>query len=256
MTTLTLLVKASNPKQIKQVEDLLKNDLGDLDLEINVLGNPISKWLQVSVSGEDEAIATNYINQRIGTCPTNIKKYSNLKGYISKIDTAKQEVSVDVGVFEPKIMQAAVPLGYLQSHFAGGRKADLKKIAEIYSFGEGMPLSVKIVSLNNEDNTLQAELSFESLGRIGSWQRSLLDRLIVLQASRGEVEVVLKRTGLNRDVIGVEALGMFEHSLTCKLGTDAAGLVSRVGRYMRNSVLIVYSPKNILGLIGDMALNL
>ena len=115
---------------------------------------------------------------------------------------------------------------------------------------------LKLLSLNGEDDVLQAELSIEALRRIGSWQRSLLDRLIVLGASRGEVEVVLERTGLNRDVIGVEALGMFEHALTCKLGTDAAGLVSRMGRYMRNSEFIVYNPKNVLGFIGDMALNL
>ena len=54
---------------------------------------------------------------------------------------------VDVGVFEPKIMQAAVSLGYLQAQLADGRKVDLKRIAEIYGFHEGLPLSVKIAEL-------------------------------------------------------------------------------------------------------------
>ena len=144
MTILTLFAKASNPKQLKQVSDLLKAELGDLDLEIEVLGSPVNKWVQVALSGEDEPIATNYINKRIGTCPVNKKnvtKFSVLKGYISKVDTEKQELQVDVGVFEPKITQAAIALSYLQAQLADGRKDDLKKIADAYGFQEGLPVS-------------------------------------------------------------------------------------------------------------------
>ena len=56
--------------------------------------------------------------------------------------------------------------------------------------------------------------------------------------------MVLERTRLNRDVIGMEALGLFEHALTCKLGTDAAGLIPRIGRYMRHADFSVFNPKN------------
>jgi hypothetical protein len=83
-----------------------------------------------------------------------------------------------------------------------------------------------------------------------------LDRLIILGASLGEIETVLERTRLNRDIISVEELGMFEHALTCKLGTDAAGLVSQVGRYMRNSRFIVFNPKKQVNSIGKLALSL
>ena len=67
---------------------------------------------------------------------------------------------------------------------------------------------------------------------------------------------MLERTRLNRDIIGVEELGMFEHALTCKLGTDAAGLVSKVGRYMRNFGFIVFNPKKLVECIGELALTL
>jgi hypothetical protein len=48
---------------------------------------------------------------------------------------------------------------------------------------------------------------------------------------------------LERDVIEVEQLGFFEFSLTCKLGTEARGLIPRVGRYMRNAVFVVFNSK-------------
>ncbi len=260
MATLTLLVKASNAGQLKKIDDLLKSEFENLDLDVKVYGNPVNRWVQVSLSGEDEAIATSYINKNIGTCPINIKnvdKFSVLKGYISKVDPDKQELKVDVGIFEPKMIQATVPLAYLQAQLADGRKVDLKKISEVYGFHLNLPLSIKTICLNGEeDKPLQAELSTAQIEKIRLWQQSLLDRLIVLGSSAGEIEKVLERTRLNRDVIGTEALGLFEHALTCKLGTDAAGLIPKIGRYMKNSTFVIFSPKKVRELIGESALNL
>jgi hypothetical protein len=255
MTTLTLLVKASNLGQVKQIDELLKTQFTELDVEIEVSNNTANRWVQVSLSGEDENIATSYINKEIGTCPTsleNAKKYPVLRGYISKLDLTKQELSVDVGIFEPKIVLATVPLAILQSQLVEGRKVDLKKIAEIYGLVERSPLSIKPVSpITEEVEGLQAELAAEQVERLHSWQQSLLDRLIILGASLDKIENVLERTRLNRDVIEIETLGMFEHALTCKLGTNAAGLVSIVGRYLRNSVFVVFNAKKSLDFLSE-----
>ena len=260
MTALTLLVKASNLGQVKQIDELLKTQFEELDVEVKVLTISANRWVQVSLSGEDEAIATSYINKEIGTCPTNLetaKNYPVLKGYISKLDLNKQELIVDVGIFEPKIVLATVPLACLQAQLVDGRKVDLKKIAEIYGLAERSPLSIKPLSpIAQEGDVLQAELSVEQIEKLHAWQQSLLDRLIILGASKETIENVLERTRLNRDVIGIETLGMFEHALTCKLGTDAAGLVGIVGRYLRNSVFVVFNAKKSLDFLGEQGLTL
>jgi hypothetical protein len=260
MTDLTLLIKTSNSRLQQMIDDLLKSEFENLSVDVKVLGNSAGKWVKVSVSGEDEVIATSYINKKIGTCPISIKKVSHfsiLKGYISKIDIAKQELVVDVGVFEPRIVQSIIPLATLQAQLADGKKIDLQKISEIFGFKENLPLTIKVVHLNDEQNeAMQAELSTEQIEKIQLWQQSFLDKLIILGASQGEIETVLERTRLNRDIIGIEELGLFEHALTCKLGTDAAGLVSKVGRYMRNSRFIVFNPKKLVECIGESALTL
>jgi hypothetical protein len=254
-TVLTLLVKASNAGLLKHIDDLLKDEFKNLDLDVKVLGSPVNKWVQVSLSGEDEAIATSYINKEIGTCPISIKKVeknSVLKGYISKVDAVKQELKVDVGIFEPKIVQAAIPLAYLQAQLAGGKNFDLKKISDAYGLHENLPLSIKITDPNvAESAELKAELSAAQIEKFTMWQQSLLDRLIVLRASSGDIEAVLERTRLNRDVIDTEKLGLFEHALTCKLGTDAAGLIPQIGRYMRHAVFIVFNAKKLADFIGE-----
>jgi hypothetical protein len=260
MTTLTLLVKASNLGQVRQIDELLKAQFEELEVEVKVLTDSANRWVQVSLSGEDEAIATSYITKQIGTCPSNLeaaKKSPSIKGYISQLDLNKQELIVDVGIFEPKTVLATVSLTSLQTQLVDGRKVDLKKISEIYGLAERMPIKIKPLPSNGEGSeVLEAELSMEQVERLHSWQQSLLDRLMVLGASKETIETVLERTRLTRDVIDIETFGMFEHALTCKLGTNAAGLVGVVGRYLRNSVFVVFNAKKSLEFQGEQGLTL
>ena len=43
----------------------------------------------------------------------------------------------------------------------------------------------------------------------------------------------------------MESLGLFEYALTCKLGTDAAGLIPRIGKILKTAKLTVFNPKRI-----------
>jgi len=243
MTNLILLTKAWNGGQLRQIEELLTNQFADLEVDLKIIGNPTNRWVQASVEGEDHAVATAYIRKEIGICPTNISAVGAemLKGYVSKIDTEKQRLVVDVGVFEPKITPAVVSLADLQLQLTEGRNIALKQITAAYAITEGLPLSVKVIS--KDTDMLTAELSVEQVVKLRRWQQSLLDRLIVLRASKELVSEVIERTRLNRDVIDVEPLGLFEFALVCKLGTDAAGLIPRMGRYMRNAVFVVFDAK-------------
>jgi hypothetical protein len=65
--------------------------------------------------------------------------------------------------------------------------------------------------------------------------------------------MAVAQAGLNRDVIDVETLGMFEHALVCKLGTDAAGLIGRVGRKLRKAKFTVFNPKKTFVFLNSVA---
>ena len=73
----------------------------------------------------------------------------------------------------------------------------------------------------------------------------MLDRLLVLGPSLHELQRMLENAKLDRDVIDVDTIGMFEHALTCKLGTDAAGLIPKIGRNLRNAKFAVFNPKRL-----------
>jgi hypothetical protein len=148
---------------------------------------------------------------------------------------------VDIGVFEPKVAQAIVSLASLQAALVEGKNLTLQQIATLFGLAEGVPISVKVNWEHSSEEELSAELSADQVLKLVSWRLSMLDRLIVLNASKETVDEVLERTHLGRDVIDVEPLSAFEFSLTCKLGTDAAGLIPRMGRYMRGSVFVVFN---------------
>ncbi len=248
MTTITLLAKIYNSHQLKQIDTTLEELVGDLSVETTVKGTAANKWVQLELSGEDEAIATKLLEREMGFCPintANIKKFDALKGYVTHFEKSKEQLILDVGIFEPTTIYANVPLSHLQTHLAEGKKMPLKKIGELWGLCENLPLNIKILEVKLDQNRIEAELQSGQIRKFALWKDSLLDRLIVTGASRYELNIAIAQEGLSRDIINIETLGTFEHALVCKLGTDAAGLIGRIGRRFRKAKFTVFNPKKI-----------
>ncbi len=246
MNQLLLQTKVYNANQLKQISGLLKTNLEGIDAKVELSMD--ENWVRASLSGEDETIAASYLRREIGLCPEtleNVKRFDNLKGYIVELDRSPDRLNVDIGVFKPENILATVPLKHLQAMLVDGRKIALRKIAELFGLSDGTPLNTKITIVDKVEKQIGASLATAQVERFNTWQESLLDRLIVLGATLQEIRNTLKYTGLNRDVVGLETLGFFEHGLTCKLGTDAAGLVSIIGRDLRSAKFVIFSPRKI-----------
>ncbi len=248
MTTLTLLTKIYSSNQRRHIDQTVKDLFEGLAVEATVSGASNERWVHVSLSGEDDAVATNLLARDFGFCPSaleNVETGSILKGFVTNLKNSKEELLVDVGVFKPKAVQAVVPLGNLQSQLASGKNMALKKMAELWGICEYLPLRVKIANVNAEENRIDAELAAEQIEKFMLWRDSLLDRLLVLGVSLSQVKMAVEQAMLDRDVVDIESLGMFEHALVCKLGTDAAGLIPSLGRRIRAATFTVYSPRKV-----------
>jgi hypothetical protein len=82
----------------------------------------------------------------------------------------------------------------------------------------------------------------------------MLDRLIILGAAAGSVRRAVEVSRHFRDVVTIEALGLFEHAVLCKLGTDAVGLIPAIGRILRTAAMAPFSPRKIRHAIGSLSL--
>ena len=248
MTTLTLMVKINSGKQLKQIGRSLELAFEGLKVKTKILGIAAGRWPQLALRGEDESVATSYVVKEMGICPTSLENLivsSTLKGYITDLTKSKIELSVDIGVFKHEIVYTTVPLRCLQSQLINGRKIALKKIAELYGFCDDLPININVTQLNGEENQVEAELSEKQKSVYDDWRESLLDRLLVLGPTFQEVNRTLDHAKLHRDVIDVQSLGLFEHALTCKLGTDAAGLIPKIGRSLKTAKFAVFNPKRL-----------
>jgi hypothetical protein len=249
MPTVTLSEKIYSNSQLELLDKILKSKLEGLQVETKTIGVTPHGWVQIDITGSDEKVALHYLADEIGLCPMHVddlEKFLMIKSHVIAMDTNRDELCVDIGVSSPRIIDTTISLQHLQAQLVDGRKIAFKKLAELFGFCENLPLTIKILNVDKEKNHAEAVLSEKQLDQYRNWMKSLLDRLIILGASVYDVRLALKRAGLNRDVLNIEPLGLFEFALACKLGTDAAGLIPKIGRNLRRATFSVFNPKRVL----------
>jgi len=252
MPIVTLSAKIYNDSQLKLVEDNLKTALKGLNFKIEKVQATPQNWIQITFSGEDERAALNYLEKTIGICPANINsiaKFQTVKGYLIGMGKSEDQLCLDIGLAAQNIV-AKISLRHLQAQLVDGRKMALRKIAELYGFCENMPITAKITRVDG--NCLEAMIAESQLKLYNKWIKSLLDKLIILGASQQEITKALRETKCQNDVVGIEHLGLFEYVVACKLGTDAVGLIPKIGKRLSNTVLTAFSPKKILEFLPNI----
>ena len=253
MPTVTLLEKVYGSCSPEDLEPVYSSLCKGLKVKLRVVGETNRGWVQIEVSGEDEIAALHFLARETGLAPVsqdNLKKFSVIRGRVVFSGKSKKELYVDIGVYSPETYDAVIPLQRLQAQLADGKKLPLQRLVELFCLYDNLPLEVKIVQgVDSKKKRIEAELAEAQLSQITSWIRSSLDRLIVLGAFFSDVERAVKLSRHFRDVVKIESLGMLEHVALCKLGTDAVGLIPKLGRFLPEAVFVPFSPRKIRQLI-------
>jgi hypothetical protein len=249
MPTVTLLEKVYGSFSPETFEPVFSSLCKGLKVTLRVAGETNRGWVQLEVSGEDEIAALHFLDREIGLAPVsldNLKKFSVVQGRVVSSGKSKEELYVDMGVFSPETCDAVLPLQRLQAQLADGKGLPLQRLVELFCLYDNLPFRVKIAQdVDVQKNWVEAELSEAQLSQFTSWIRSGFDRLVVLGAFFSNVERAVKMSKHFRDVIRIESLGLLEHAVLCKLGTDAVGLIPKLGRFLPDAVLVPFSPRKI-----------
>jgi len=249
MPIVTLLEKIYGPSPPDFFEPFFSSLCEGLKIKLRVAGKKTRGWIQVDVSGEDESVAVRFLDQKIGLAPislSNLRKFSLLKGRVAPSKAGEADLQVDVGVCSPQFIDATVPLRTLRAQIGDGKNLSLRQLIDLFCFHVNFPLEVKVVGdVNSESDSVEAMLSAAQLSQITGWIHSHLDRLIVLGAPFSNVEAATKKSGHIRDVIKIESLGLLEHAVLCKLGTEAKGLMPKLGPMLPHATLAPFSPRKI-----------
>ena len=249
MPTVTLLEKLYANISLKMVESQIQDSCEGLEVTVRIAEAASCGWLRLSISGEDEVAALNLLKKDFGIAPVyvkNIKQGDTYKGKIVPFGARDTEIHVDIGVFLPEPIIAVVSLQHLQSQLVDGKRLPLLRLSQLFCFLNNVPIEILIKRAHNEQRFFVSQLSERQIRVSFSWIASNLDRLVILGAFLKAVENALAASGHLRDVVEIENLGMLEHAIVCKLGTDAVGLIPRLGRLIPNAVFGVFSPTEIL----------
>jgi hypothetical protein len=215
-------------------------------------------WIQLEISGEDETAALSLLDREVGLAPISVdklKKFSEVQGKVIFPNRNKDELYVDLGISSPKTIDAVVSRKRLCAQLADGKEVPLQNLVELFCLYDNMPLEVKIAEDAKKGNKIvAANLSEAQFFLFNRWVGCRFDRLVVLGSLVSDVERAVKLSRSFRDTIKIESLGVLEQFVLCKLGTDAVGLIPKLGRYLKSAVLVPFSPKKILKALGNTSL--
>jgi hypothetical protein len=257
MPTVTILEKIYGSGSPETFEKLYSDLVRGLQVQLHLVGTSDRGWIRLNISGEDETAALNLLDQKVGLAAVtldSIRKFSVRSGNVVFSSKTNNELYVDLGISSPRRYDAVLSKNHLRAQLADGNELSLKSLVELFCLYDNVPIEVKIVEqVESENKNVDAILSDAQITLFNRWIRSRFDRLIILGAFFSDVEKAVKLSRHSRDVIKIGSLGTLEHMIICKIGTDAVGIIPKLGRYLKSAILVPFSPKKILKAIGNQA---
>jgi hypothetical protein len=219
---------------------------GELSASAKFTGFSANGWAEVDIEGEDSEILQEIVSRKFGRAQTNLAQVETLGNYSGIISDVGDAMNVDIGVERPTQTKVSVGSGALRAQLCDGKTLSAKQIAEDYCMHPGMGLSVRITRMEPGVRKLEGWLSDSQIQLFSNLMASRLEQIRVFDCTRPRLESALHRANLERDVISLESSTLTTHSLVCKLGTDAVGLIPKLGSILKRSELRPFLPKRIL----------
>ena len=214
-TQLLIKIYGSKERAIHSAEILIENELKELEAKAEV---SISKddWLALKIDGDDAEFAANFLVQKYGTPTTKTKNGSDHKGFVHKIEEDKIEIDIGMIVTIPKD----------ELNFFGAGNA--QQMAARFGIIRYLPVEVEMIDAGE----LKARFTKKQADAFWELKKSKLDHVVANSVTKSELKAAIKKTRHGRDIHGIERLGLMEHMITCKEGTDGPGIVAAIGKYI------------------------
>ena len=247
---ITLLQKPGAMKReafAKTLEQAFVNLKGELAATLKPVGFSQKGYAQIELQGDDSEIVLELISQKLGLAHTDfssVELYGNYEGITGR--HSAENLEVDLGIEVPRPMSAKIKVNSLRAQLADGKPLPLREIVDHYCLYPESKVSIRMTELEYDGGgTLEAWLADSQIQKYSEWIGSGLDRIQVFNCSQQEVDSAIRRLNLERDIISLEPLTLTSQSVLCKLGTDAIGLIPKLGRALRESELKPFLPNRI-----------
>jgi len=219
----------------KALNFILKKELEDLDVEIIDIQFNKERYAEVTIDGEDEVIAKNFIENNYGTkrSVSDVSISNQVYGRFKEVGGVKFGIFVDAGLkTSTKNIDGLYPLFELRNQLANGNNVPLTKILRAYGIIDDFPVFFEITKKEILSSKIWLKLTEDSL----NWMKKPFyhnkEALILCGATRRTIKHALISSQHTEDIEEIERLGLLEYRLTCKKGTRAEGLIPELGPYL------------------------
>jgi hypothetical protein len=234
----------------RQFYAALKNALasikGDLTIEAKLQFFSKHGWAVVDVNGDDSEIFIRLVSKKFGLAPLEISKIERHGNYQGTVENFNSDLIVDIGIERPEPAYVRVKLSSLRAQLADGRgSVPAREIAESYCLFPETPISVRVNKFAPNGTELEGWLSDSQISIFSDWINGGLERVQVYDCLQSQLDFAIRKAKLERDIVSTEQLNLTTHSVLCKIGTDAVGVIASLGSRLRRSQLKPFIPKRI-----------
>ena len=229
--------------------ELVKEEFASLKtgLSVNIesVGLDERGWVHADFSGPDAEVLTEIVARTYGIASKDLNSLQ--KGDLTRgviVDsTVGYGVYVDICLRSSKKTDALYPLHVMRSQLVEGNKLSVREISKRFSLHGGFPLKTRVTNVDSIAQKVDIELSDEQAAYFKNWERFPFDRVVLIGCSKTILKNAVESANLRRDIADIESLGLAVHVLTCKLGTDAPGIIPRIGRFLRGVNAYAFQPR-------------
>lgn len=235
------------PEFTTDLEKTLANIAGSLSASITLDGFSEMGWTRVDMQGDDSEVLSELISRQLGRAQiylSGIELHEVYRGVV--IGERKGNLGVDLGIEQPRPINLIVKEDTLRAQLTDGKTLPLKEIMDHYCLIADSSVSVRVTRLDLDTGTIEGWLSDAQIELFSDWITTGLDRIQVFHCLPEKVATAIRKANLERDVIATEPMSLTAHSVVCKIGTDAAGLIPKLGSILRQSKLRPFLPHRII----------
>jgi hypothetical protein len=228
--------------------------LSGLDVSVQ-LGVTSSGFVSAEVQGADSEFFIELIKREMWLAPRNLSEVEvndNFKAYVTGINKKRQTLEVEIGPVTANV-KSEVAREALMAQLCDGRDTPIERVTQSYCIHEGVPILVRITSIDPERRQIEAWISDDQIVRFEQWRRERFHRIIAIGGLQDELREAVRVSKVERDIIEIEELSFTANSLVCKLGTDAPGIIAKIGRYISSFKLYAFLPERVDKLRTELA---
>lgn len=201
----------------------------------------------MGLAGDDSEVVSELVSRKLGLAQTELAGIENL-GHYDGIITGQTAtcLQIDIGIEKPRPLKIKIDLNTLRAQLCDGKALSMEEIIDHYCLFPSTRVAIRITNFEPESELAEGWLADSQLVLFSNWISMRLDRIQVLDSSKREVEFAVKKANLGRDIVSVERQTLTTQSVVCKLGTDAVGLIPKLGSVLGRRELKPFLPKRIV----------